>query len=58
MEKSELIAEIQNKIQPSLTTLEKISKGEKVSAEFVEISLKTLNEAIALVKELDGGYFV
>jgi hypothetical protein len=57
MNRSELVAEIQNKLQPSLTTLEKISKGEKVSAEFVGIALRALNEAITLVKTLDGGYF-
>jgi hypothetical protein len=48
----ETVAEIRNKLQTSLTAIEKLDKGERVSGEFVRQALTEIQEAVRLLENL------
>jgi hypothetical protein len=50
----ELIADIRNKLQASLTVLELLSEGRDVSKEFIEAAKKDLDEAVLLLASVDN----
>jgi hypothetical protein len=45
----ELIADIRNKLQATLTVLELLSEGKEASKEFLEIAKKDLDGAVELL---------
>lgn len=47
---NEVMAEIRNKLQASITALEMISSGKGVSRDFAKIALKDLHKAAELLK--------
>ena len=50
--KTELLAEIRNKLQGSKTALEMILSGKNISRDFAEIALKDLDRAVELLRKL------
>lgn len=53
MDRKEIVAEIRNKLAPSKTALDKLSKNEVVPAKFLDMALKELDKAIKLLEDLD-----
>ena len=51
----ELSSDIRNKLTASKIALEKLAKGEKLPMEFLELALKELNAAIALLRKQKAG---
>ena len=49
---NEIFPEIRNKLTAPKVALEKLSRGEKVPREFLELALKELNAAVDLLLEL------
>ena len=49
---NEILPEIRNKLTAPKIALEKLSKGERVPGEFLELALKELNTAVNLLLEL------
>ena len=47
----ELLSDIRNKLTAPKTALEKLANGEKVPKEFLELALKKLKTAIALLQK-------
>lgn len=50
----EIIADIRNKLTAPKTALEKISKGEYVPKDFLELALIELSEISELLKKLEN----
>ena len=49
---NEILPEVRNKLTAPKIALEKLSKGERVPGEFLELALKELNAAVDLLLEL------
>ena len=49
---NEILPEVRNKLTAPKIALEKLSKGERVPGEFLELALRELNAAVDLLLEL------
>ena len=50
MENKELVADIRNKLQASMTALELLSQGKEVPKEFIEMANEELDKAVKLLE--------